>query len=293
VTDNLAIWNALERTDPKHVKPITGKSYQGNSPRPHWVIWKLTERFGPVGQGFGWDVMSDGYIAGIPHADGTEKLHECRIRFWWGADARHVESYGCTKALYKAGTKGGAPGYWVSDEDAAKKSLTDAITKAASWLGVAGDIFMGRWDDSKYVAELKAEAARPPARIPIEDQRAAFAGSLEPPHDPETGEIPPPPNPAQSASDGLRDAWVDGIRDSLPEHASPVEFQRAVADALIAAFAAKKSARGCAAQWDKRDGLIMEMQLAHPPSYQRVLDAFNARMAELREPAVMGEIRVG
>jgi hypothetical protein len=138
-----------------------------------------------------------------------------------------------------------------------------------------------------------AKAAPKPARISIEDQRAAFAGSLEPPHDPETGEIPPPPNPAQSASDGLRDAWVDGIRDSLPEHASPVEFQRAVADALIAAFAAKKSEKGCAAQWDKRDGLIMEMQLAHPPSYQKVLDAFNARMAELREPAVMGEIRVG
>jgi hypothetical protein len=279
---NLSIWNALERTDPKHVKQITGKAYQGNSPRPHWVIWRLTERFGPVGQGFGWSVLSDGYIDGIPHTDGTEKLHEVRISFWAG-DGKPVESYGCTKALYKAGTKGGAPGYWVSDEDAAKKSLTDAITKAASWLGVAADIFMGRWDDSKYVAELKAEAARPAS---VEAQRQAFRDSLrpdEPPHDPETGEVREPLNPAQAASQGLRDAWIDGIRDSLPEHHSPSEVQNAVANALIDAFGRLRSARGVSAQWDKRDGLIMDMQLACPPAYQRVLDAFNARMAELRE----------
>lgn len=159
---NLAIWRSLEETDPRHVKEITGKTYKGNSPRPQYVIYRLTERFGPVGLGFGWEVLSDAYVDGAPHADGTEKTHECRIRFWWreGGDRCEVDSYGATKALYKAGTKGGQPGYWVSDEDAAKKSLTDAITKAASWLGVAADIFMGRWDDSKYVAALRQEARK-------------------------------------------------------------------------------------------------------------------------------------
>jgi hypothetical protein len=138
-----------------------------------------------------------------------------------------------------------------------------------------------------------AAAKAAPKRQPIEDQREAFRQSLEPPHDPETGEVAEPLNPAQAASQGLHDAWIDGIRDSLPEHYSPVEFQNAVADALVAAFAAKKSQKGCAAQWEKRDGLIMEMQAACPPAYQRTLDAFNARMAELREPIVMGEVRVG
>ena len=33
-----------------------------------------------------------------------------------------------------------------SDEDAPKKSLTDAIIKAASHLGIAANIFLGRWD---------------------------------------------------------------------------------------------------------------------------------------------------
>jgi hypothetical protein len=137
-----------------------------------------------------------------------------------------------------------------------------------------------------------AAAKAAPKRPPIEARREAFRDSLEPPHDPETGEVAEPQNPAQAASQGLRDAWVDGIRDSLPEFASPVEFQNAVADALIAAFAAKKSERGCAAQWHKREDLIMEMRVASPPAYHRVLDAFNKRMAELREPIVMGEVRV-
>jgi hypothetical protein len=158
-TDNLAIWDALFQTDPRHVKPITGKTYQGSSPKPHYVIFRLTEQFGPAGKGFGWNVLHSGYVDSIPHSDGVEKRHECRIRFWWkDEDGQHsVESEGGTKALYKA-----KAGYWVDDEDAAKKSLTDAITKAASWIGVAGDIFMGRWDDSKYVEALKEDARQKP-----------------------------------------------------------------------------------------------------------------------------------
>jgi hypothetical protein len=168
--------------------------------------------------------MSDGYIDGIPHADGTEKLHECRIRFWWGADARHVESYGCTKALYKAGTKGGQPGYWVSDEDAAKKSLTDAITKAASWLGVAGDIFMGRWDDSKYVEGLKAEANRPTPKA-------------EPPHDPETGEIDD-----EDANPPSVDIFIKQLKMQMdPKDAKDRDkIARAYAAAVIENVAARK-----------------------------------------------------
>ena len=38
-----------------------------------------------------------------------------------------------------------------TDEEAPKKSLTDALSKAMSWLGFAADIHLGRWDDNKYV----------------------------------------------------------------------------------------------------------------------------------------------
>ena len=145
--NSLALWNRFADIDPKFTKKITGKPYQGTSPNPQYVIRCLTEMFGPVGQGFGWEVVREDF-----QPLGDEVLHWCRIKFWWTL-AGHLasyESYGQTKALMK--TKSGL----MSDEDAPKKSLTDAIVKAASHLGIAANIFLGRWDDQKYVADVGA-----------------------------------------------------------------------------------------------------------------------------------------
>lgn len=148
---NLEIWDKFADIDPKFTKAISGKSYKGTSPNPQYVIKCLTEIFGPVGQGFGWEVLQEGFVP-----LGDEILHWCRIRFWHTKRENFYESYGQTKALMK--TRNGL----MSDEDAPKKSLTDAIIKAASHVGIAANIFLGRWDDQKYVqqvAESFAEAA--------------------------------------------------------------------------------------------------------------------------------------
>lgn len=141
---NTAVWDRHADIDPKFTKPITGKPYKGTSPNPHYVIWCLTDMFGPAGIGFGWDVEAEGF-----QPMGDELLHWCRIRFWHG-DGKGFSAYGQTKAIMK--TKSGL----MNDEDAPKKSLTDAITKAAATVGVGANIFLGRWDDSKYVAEVAA-----------------------------------------------------------------------------------------------------------------------------------------
>src|SRR5690606_27532811 len=103
----------------------------------------------PVGQGFGWEVLTEGFTP-----LGDEILHWCRVRFWHTKREHYYEAYGQTKALMK--TRNGL----MSDEDAPKKSLTDAIIKAASQLGIAANIFLGRWDDQKYVAEVEKEYRR-------------------------------------------------------------------------------------------------------------------------------------
>ena len=71
------------------------------------------------------------------------------------------------------------------DEEAAKKAVTDAVTKCLSYLGLAGDVHMGLFDDSKYVAERK-----------IEERKAKKAAAIKkkPEQDPE-------PAPAKAGGD--------------------------------------------------------------------------------------------
>lgn len=156
---NLDLWGRFADIDPKFTKAITGKPYKGTSPNPQYVIRCLTEMFGPVGKGFGWRVIAEEFTP-----LGAEVLHWCRIEFWHTDRANTFESYGQTKAAYQTKSSG-----FMVDEDAPKKSLTDAIIKAASQLGIASNIFLGRWDDQKYVAEVNAEyrAEERPAFDPV------------------------------------------------------------------------------------------------------------------------------
>lgn len=152
MTNNLSIWESFADIDPKFTKPISGRDYGGTSPNPQYVIRCLTELFGPAGKGFGWNVAAEEF-----REMGGTYLHWCRIRFWWkDEDGVHsVEEYGQTKAAYVT-----SKGTMRVDEDAPKKSLTDAIIKGASHIGIAANIFLGRWDDQKYVAEVNEEFRR-------------------------------------------------------------------------------------------------------------------------------------
>ena len=47
------------------------------------------------------------------------------------------------------------------DADFAKKIETDALTKALSKLGFNADVFMGRFDDTKYVLEMQQKHREP------------------------------------------------------------------------------------------------------------------------------------
>jgi hypothetical protein len=174
MTDNLALWNLVERTDPKHVKPITGKAYQGNSPKPHYLIHKATETFGPCGIGWGFDIVEEKLLDGALLEPGFyERIHMARVRVWYEWDGKRgtVEHVGQTMFSGKR-----RDGKTYTDEDAPKKSVTDALVKALSLIGFAGDIFMGRYDDSKYVQELRDEANGHSAADRIDDVAAYLAG---------------------------------------------------------------------------------------------------------------------
>lgn len=145
---NKALWERVCVTDPKAVKAITGKQYQGNSPKPYWIVERLTEEFGPCGIGWGFSIVNER----MERLTESDVLHVAVVSFWYMLDGvrGEIEQIGQTKAVYEK-SKGG----FMVDEDAPKKSVTDALIKCASYIGFAGDIFAGRWDDSKYVEQAR------------------------------------------------------------------------------------------------------------------------------------------
>lgn len=149
MTDNLALWELVCKTDPAHVKAITGKPYKGTSPKPYWVTQEATRAFGPCGIGWGYQIVSERVEDGAP----GDKVHIAHIRLWyiWGGKRGELDHIGQT--MFAGKNKNGP----YTDEDAPKKSVTDALVKALSMVGFAGDIFMGRYDDSKYVNEVRRE----------------------------------------------------------------------------------------------------------------------------------------
>jgi hypothetical protein len=161
--NNKDLWDRVKTTDPKSVRPISGKQYQGNSPKPYWIVERLTEEFGPCGIGWGFTIVSER----MERLGPDDVLHIAVVDFWYTLtvsddaskagfpDAKlrgHIQQIGQTKATYMS-----SKDKLVVDEDAPKKSVTDALVKCASYIGFAGDIFSGRWDDSKYVAQANAE----------------------------------------------------------------------------------------------------------------------------------------
>ena len=102
---------------------------------------RATEQFGPVG--IGW-----GYENGAPIFHETLVIVPVTV---WHGDRSNTFGPVYGGAEWRSGNR--------VDSDAPKKAATDGLTKALSHLGFNADVFLGRFDDNKYVEELRREFA--------------------------------------------------------------------------------------------------------------------------------------
>jgi len=174
---NLELWESVSRTDPAFTKAYKGPGgFQGTAVSPTYVNMKATEIFGPVGIGWGWEVLVDRYDVGAPirEKDGENKgavichasMHVLKIKLWYilKGSRGEVEHYGCTPFVSE--TKYGPN----TDFEAPKKSLTDAIKKCLVQIGFAADIYMGLYDDEHYLNEVSDAAALERAENKIDEK---------------------------------------------------------------------------------------------------------------------------
>ncbi len=155
-TGNADIWDALGKTDPDHTKNFKrGGGFSGTAIKPMWVLRRLTEQFGPCGEGWG---VSEPQFQVLPGASG-ETLVYCTVSCWHGKPENILWGVGGDKLIVK--NRHGLS----SDDEAFKKAFTDAINNAFKFIGVGADVHMGMFDDSKYVAEVREEFHPPEATI--------------------------------------------------------------------------------------------------------------------------------
>jgi len=149
MTDRTALWDRLGKTDPSATKGFQrAGGFKGTAIKPMWSFRRMTEEFGACGQGWG---INEPKFQIVETND--EPLVFCTVSIWHGARDNIVFGVGGDKAMGK--NRNGS----FTDDEAFKKSFTDAITNALKLIGVGADVHMGLFDDSKYVSEAKAEFA--------------------------------------------------------------------------------------------------------------------------------------
>ena len=144
---NLDLWNAVEKTNPAHTKSANVRGNKITAIAPQQQIKNATEQFGVYGRAWGFKDIALNYdlieLTGIIVFSGN---------FFFPDGQFPITS---SISAYKDGAR------TKPDADFAKKVETDALTKALSKLGFNADVFMGMFDDHKYVQMMQDEFREP------------------------------------------------------------------------------------------------------------------------------------
>ncbi len=155
-SDNIKIWDSLSKTDPAQTKKFARSGgFKGTAIKPIYTTKKMTDEFGPAGQGWGMGKPEFEVVQGVNH----EAMVYCTVALWWRDKSNIIYGVGGDKITthIKANEQYNRPERWENDDEAFKKAFTDAMGNAMKHIGMSADVHMGLFDDSKYVSEREAE----------------------------------------------------------------------------------------------------------------------------------------
>jgi hypothetical protein len=156
---NKNLWNTVAVTNPNFVKSFTRcGGFSGTAINATYQAQKATETFGPCGIGWGIDILEERYQDGAPLIQdgavvGNEVIHVLRAKLWYVHQGKRGEVIHFGQTPFVGRNKNG----FFTDEEAPKKSMTDAMSKCLSLIGFSADVHLGLYDDNKYVADLRKE----------------------------------------------------------------------------------------------------------------------------------------
>ena len=144
----MKLWNSVEKTNPAHTKKAKIGGMSITAIAPQYQIKRATEAFGPYAIKWGFkDIELDFSL--------LEELNLIVFKGTFFCPEGECKIINSAKAYMDRLCE-------MVDADFAKKIETDALTKVLSKMGFNADVFMGRYDDHKYVEQVRAEFAPKP-----------------------------------------------------------------------------------------------------------------------------------
>lgn len=170
MSENMRIWDQVEKTDPSMTKTNSQGGRSETSVNGVYMAKLATQALGPAGECWGYDIVEERFDNTVPAVltkgangnppvymmDGDklvwEQVHTVVLKLWHGNKENFVIQAGHTPYRYM--TRNGI----FCDKEYLKKSITDAMKKCLTIIGVCSDIYMGMFDDHSYQEAAKIES---------------------------------------------------------------------------------------------------------------------------------------
>ena len=160
--NNLQLWNKVEKTNPKYTKKAKVGGMNITAISPQFQVMNATEQFGSYGSKWGfkrieldYSITNTPIVLSVTDWNTKQTTEVNSILGLVGFKATFFYPNGefeITNSI-KIFTDNK---HSKIDDNYAKKLETDALTKALSKLGFNADIFLGKFDDVRYLEETNA-----------------------------------------------------------------------------------------------------------------------------------------
>lgn len=183
----MALWNMICTTNPKYTTQVSLGNRKFTAIDAYYQFRKMTQFFGPFGIGWGVDECSF-----KPFMAGKLVLFTGRMWYMWDGARGEIPIQSAARTVLGKEER--------LDDDCIKKVVTDAITKGASMLGLNADVFLGFFENNKYLSELRRLNEANP-----ESQRPDIPPNRPRGQDKDQGALAPSVSPSPEQPDAQND----------------------------------------------------------------------------------------
>ena len=144
---NIEFWESVSKTDPKFTKEIRNGGRKMTAINAQYQLMNATKKWGKYGDKWG---LRDIKLNYIDNLDKGQILCVSNAVFEYPEGKFEIGSSIFVQQFVKQS-------YLSIDSDFLKKLETDMLTKSLSKLGFNADVFLGKYDDNKYVRQIELE----------------------------------------------------------------------------------------------------------------------------------------